>query len=85
MIFSWCLQLSSRLNIISVEDAQNILVKKKIIKTREFKLPKYFDPANLTNLIVDKFVTWDEVHRKVIPGSDYVYLRNRYKDHTMKF
>ena len=36
------------------------------------KLPKEFDPANLTNLFVDQFVTWDEVHRKVITGSDYV-------------
>ena len=79
------MQLSLRLNQITVEYAQNILVEKKIIKTKEDKLPKDFDPANLTNLFVDQFVTWDEVHRKVIPGSDYVYLLNWYKDHIMKF
>ena len=54
------------------------------IKTKEGKLPKEFDPANLTNLFVHKFVTWDEVHRKVIPGSDYIYVHNRYKYHIMK-
>ena len=74
----WCLQLSLRLNLITVQDTQNILVKKKIIKTKEGKLLKEFDPANLTNLFVDQFVTWDEVNRKVIPVSEYVYLRNRY-------
>ena len=68
-----------------MEYAQNILVEKKIIKRKEVKLPKKFDPANLNNLFVDKFVTWDEFHRKVIPGSDYVYVCNRYKDHIMKF
>ena len=68
-----------------MEDAQNILVEKKIIKTKEGKSPKVFDPANLTNLFVDQFVTWDKVHRKVIPRYDYVYVRNRYKDHIMKF
>ena len=52
---------------------------------RGSKFPKEFDPTNLTNLFVDQFVTWDEVHRKVIPRSDYVYLRNRYKYHIMKF
>ena len=70
---------------MTVGDARNFLVKKKIIETKEDKLPKYFDTANLTNLFVDQFVTWDEVHRKVIPRSNYVYLRNRYKDHIMKF
>ena len=85
MRFLWCLQLLLRLNIITVEDAHNILVEKKIIKTKKGKLPKEFDPASLTNSFVDQFVTWDEVHRKVIPGSNYVYLRNWYKDHIMKF
>ena len=79
MIFLWCLQLSVRLNTITVQDTQNMLVEKKIIKTKESKLPKEFDPANLTNLFVDQFVTWDKVHRKVIPRSYYVYLRNRFK------
>ena len=78
MRFLWCLQLSVRLNIITVQDAQKIIVIKKIIKTKESKLPKEFDPTNLTNLFVDQFVTWDEVNMKVIPISDYVYLRNRY-------
>ena len=68
-----------------MEDAHNILVEKKIIKTKEGKLPNEFDSANLTNLFVDKFVTWDEVHRKVIPGSDEGCVRNRYKDHIMNF
>ena len=77
VIFLWCLQLSLRLNIITVEDAQNILVEKKIIKTKEGKLPKEFDPANLTNLFVGQFVTWDEVQREIITGYAYVYLRNR--------
>ena len=85
MIFLWCLQSLLRLNIITVEEAQNIIVEKKIIKTKESKLPKEFDPANLTNLFVDQFITWDEVRRKVIPRYDYVYVRNRYKDHITKF
>ena len=85
MRFLWCLQLLLRLNIITVEDAHTIIVENKIIKTKEGKLTKEFDPDNLTNLFVDKFFTWDEFHRKVIPGSNYFYLRNRYKDHIMKF
>ena len=40
-------------------DAQNILFENKTIETKEGKLPKEFDPANLTNLFVDQFVTWD--------------------------
>ena len=68
-----------------MQDTQNILVEKKIIKTKESKLPKEFDPANLNDLFVDQFVTWDEVHRKVIPRSYYVYLGNRFKYHIMKF
>ena len=48
VIFLWCLQLSLRLNIITVEDAQNILVEKNIIKTKEGKLPKEFDPTGAT-------------------------------------
>ena len=39
----------------------------------------------MNNLFVDQFVTWDEVHMKIIHRSDYVYLRNRYKYHIMKF
>ena len=54
-------------------DSQNNLAEKKMIK-KEGKLPKYFDPANLTNSFVDKFVTWDKVHRKVIPGYDDGYV-----------
>ena len=49
-------------------------VEKKIIKTKEGKLPKYFDPANLYHLFVDWFVTWDEVHRKFIKLSDDGYV-----------
>ena len=85
MRFLWCLQLSLWINIIILKDAQNIIVEKKIFKTKEGKLPKEFDPANLTNLFFDQFVTGDELHRKVIHGSDYVYLRNQYKDHIMMF
>ena len=66
--------MSLRLNIITVGDAQNILVEKKIIETKVSKLPKEFDPTNLTNLFVDQFLTWDEVHRKFIPGSDDAYI-----------
>ena len=62
-----------------------MLVEKKIIKIKVSKLPKEFDPTNLNNLFVDQFVTWDEVHRKVIPRSYYVYIRNRFKYHIMKF
>ena len=67
-----------------MEDAQKLLVEKKVIKKKEGKLPKEFDPANLTNLFVDQFATWDEVHRKVIPGYDEGCVRNRYKYHIMK-
>ena len=48
-----------QLNTMTVRDAQNILVEKKIIETKEGKLPKEFDPNNLTNLFVDQFFTWD--------------------------
>ena len=70
--------MSLRINIITLGDARNILVEKKIIEMKVGKSPKEFDPNNLTNLFIDQFVTWDEVNRKVIPISDYVYLRNRY-------
>ena len=63
---------------------QNILVEKKIIETKEGKLPKYFDLANLNNLFVDQFFTWDAVNRKVINGSDDNYAKTPYKDHIMK-
>ena len=53
----WCLQLSLHLNLITVGDARNILVEKKIVEMKEGKLPKEFDPANLTNLFVDQFGT----------------------------
>ena len=62
-----------------------MLVQKKIIKTKESKIQKEFDPTNLNNLFVDQFVTWDEVHMKVIHRSNHVCLRNQYKDHIMKF
>ena len=67
-----------------MEDTQNILVEKKIIKTKEGKLPKEFDPTNMTNLFVDQFFTWDEVHRIVLTGSDEGCVRNQYKYHIMK-
>ena len=51
---------------------------------KEGKLPKYFDPANLTNLFVDQFVTWDEGHRNVMPGSYDGYVRTPYKGHIIK-
>ena len=64
------LQLSLRINIITLGDARNILVEKKIFETKEGKSPKEFGPTNLTNLFVDQFVTWNEVHRIFMPGSD---------------
>ena len=82
--FLWCLQFSLRLNIITAQEAKIMLVQKKIIKTKEGKLPKEFDPTNLNNLFVDQFVTWDEVHMKVIHRSNYVYIRIWYNDHIMK-
>ena len=58
-IFLWCLKISLRLNLITVGDAQNILVEKKRIKTKEGKLPKEFDPASSTNLFVEHALrTW---------------------------
>ena len=39
----------------------------------------------MNNLFIDKFVTWDEVHSKVIPGYDDGYLRTPYKYHITKF
>ena len=38
----------------------------------------------MTNLFVDQFVKLDEVHRKIIPGSDDGYKQTLYKDHIMK-
>ena len=67
-----------------MRDARKFPVEKRIIKTKEGKLPKEFDPNNLTNLLVDNFVTWYDVHRKVIPGYDDGYVRTLYKDHIMK-
>ena len=83
--FLWCLQFPLRINLITVGDARNLLVEKKIIETKEVKLPKEFDPANLTHLFVDKFVTLVEFHWKVIPGSDDGYIHTPYKDNIMKF
>ena len=57
-------------------DERNIIFENKIIEMKEGELPKEFDAANLTYLFVDKFFTWDEVHRKVIPGSDEGCVRN---------
>ena len=42
---------------------------------KEGELPKEFDPTNVTNLFVRRFITWDEVHRKVIPVYDDDYIR----------
>ena len=60
---------------MTVRDVKKILVENKIIKMKEVKSPKDFDTANLYNSFVDQFVTWDEVHRKVMPGSDDGYVR----------
>ena len=81
----WCVRFSFWLHLITVGDAGKHWVQKKIIVKKEGKLPKYFDPANLTNLFVDKFVTWDKVHRKSIPVSGDGYVSTPYKDHIMKF
>ena len=83
--FLWCLIFSLRTNLIVVEDAWNCLVKKKIIKTKEGRLPKTFDPADFTDLFADQFVTWDEFHRKVVAGTGDFYARTLYKDWIMKF
>ena len=40
---------------MTVIDTQNNLVEKKIIETKEGKLPTKFDPANLTNLFFAQF------------------------------
>ena len=77
--------MSLRINIITLGDARNILVEKKIFETKEGKLPKEFGPANLTNLFVDQFVTWNEVHRIFMPRSDDGFVHTPNKDHTMKF
>ena len=66
-------------------ESQNNLVEKRIIKTKEGELPKELYPANLNSVFIDKFVTWDEVHSKVIPEYDDGYLRTPYKYHIMKF
>ena len=66
-------------------DAKNILVEKKIIKTKEGKLPIYFIRVNLTNLFVHQFVTWDKIYMKVIPRPYDGYECTTYKDHIMKF
>ena len=68
-----------------MRDARNIPVENKIIRKKEDKSPKEFEPANLNSLFVDQFVTWGEVHRKVMPGSDDGYVRILSKYHIMKF
>ena len=73
------------LNLITVRNAQNILVEKKIIKMKYGNLPKYFDPTNLNNLFGYQFVIWNEFQRKFIPGSDDGFVRTPYKDHILKF
>ena len=57
-------------------DAKNIIVENKVFETKKGKLPKEFGPANLTNLFVGQFVTWDEVQRRFIPGYDDGYIRS---------
>ena len=52
---------------------------------KEGELPKQFDPAIQTQLFLNKFFIWDEVHRQVIPGYDNGYVRTPYKDHIIKF
>ena len=66
-------------------DEQNILDENKIIGGKQGKLSKEFNPNNLTDLSVDQFVTWDEVQRKFINGSDDGYVQTVYKSHIMKF
>ena len=83
--FGWCVQLALRLNIMSLEDAKKYLVKENVIKGTDSELPSEYDPAKLTSLSVDQFVTWDEVHKKVMPGSDDGYVKSPYKDHILKF
>ena len=70
---------------MKVRYTQNILVENKIFETKEGKLPKKLDSANLNNLFVDQFVTWDKVHRKFIPEYDYWYVHTTYKNHILKF
>ena len=82
--FLLCLQFSLKINLNTLGEARNILVENKTIETKEGKLPKEFGPAYLTNLFVDQFVTWNEVLRIVIPGSDDGYVHTPNKDHTMK-
>ena len=84
-MISYCLKVSLRPNLMTVRDARNILVEKKTIKTKEGKLSKEFDPADLNNLFVDNFVTWYEVHRKVMFGYDYGYLFTMHMDNIMNF
>ena len=48
------------------------------------KLPKDFDPANLTNLFVDRFLTSDKFHRNFISGSNDGYVRIPEKNNIMK-
>ena len=73
--FGWCVQLALRLNIMSLEDAKKYLVKENVIKGTDSELPSEYNPAKLTSLSVDQFVTWDEVHKKVMPGSDDGYIQ----------
>ena len=52
---------------------------------KEGKLQIEVDHYDLTDLFVDQFVIWDEVHRKVIATSDDGYIHTTYKDNIMKF
>ena len=55
------------MNLTTVRDVQNIAVEKKILKTKEGKLPKDFDSANLNNLFVGQVAHGMKLTRKSYP------------------
>lgn len=67
--FGWCLQLGYRLGLYGTQEVRKILVDYCNFDELT-SLPKYYNLLYLSLLLIDQFTTWDEVHRKILPGSD---------------
>ena len=83
--FAWCLQLAVRLKIVGPKEIRDILTQRGLITTEDVELPQEYDPDKLSSISEDQFVTWDEVHKKVQPGSDKGTLKSTVKDTVYKF
>lgn len=80
--FNWCLQLGIRLGLFDEAKVKEIL---KEMGRDSQDIPDYFNPKKLTKFSTDQFVTWDETHKKVQPGTDYDGIVSDEKDFIWRF